>query len=115
MNIVQIKHALRRLSLGQMRKLDEWLHELIRKGEEAGRREVTSSHRQVIVEKSEGDKTYRLESVRCGKVTCRCAAGKMHGPHWYSYTRVAGRLKSLYVGKKLPHDVENELLRARRR
>ena len=45
---------------------------------------------------------FRLEQVRCGKPTCRCTAGKKHGPYWYLYRRNAdGRLTSTYIGKSL--------------
>jgi hypothetical protein len=47
--------------------------------------------------------TYRQESVRCGKNGCtRCP----HGPYWYAYWREDGRLRSRYIGKTLPQDVE---------
>jgi hypothetical protein len=37
MSLTQIRHALRRLSLNQLRKLGEWLRELIKSAEEAKR------------------------------------------------------------------------------
>jgi hypothetical protein len=49
-----------------------------------------------------GQKTYRLERVRCGSKKCKCAAGELHGPYWYAYWTEGGRTKSQYVGKKLP-------------
>ena len=52
---------------------------------------------------------YRLEYVRCGRDTCRCASKvpeEMHGPYWYSYkTGRSGKTVSKYVGKKLPEGV----------
>lgn len=109
MSLRQIKHAVRMLSLGQLRKLDEWLHELIRKAEEAGRVEKLPSRKQTVAEQTLEIKTYRLESIRCGKEKCKCARGKLHGPYWYSYTRVKDRVTSQYVGKSLPKNVENKL------
>ena len=109
MNIVQIKHALRRLSLGQLRKLDEWLHEFIRNAEEAERAQKSSSRKQAVVEQTVDGRTYRLESIRCGKEKCKCARGKLHGPYWYSYTRVKDKVTSQYIGKDLPKDVERNL------
>ncbi|MDQ3940504.1 MAG: hypothetical protein M3238_04040 [Actinomycetota bacterium] len=47
--------------------------------------------------------TYRLESVRCGKPTCRSCP---HGPYWYAYYREGNRLKSRYIGRDLPADVK---------
>ncbi len=111
MSLIQIKHAVRMLSLGQLRKFDEWLHELIRKAEEAARVEKPPSRKQTVVEQTLENKTYRLESIRCGKEKCKCALGKLHGPYWYSYTRVKNKVTSQYIGKSLPKDVEKELKR----
>jgi hypothetical protein len=109
MSLIQIKHALRLLSLGKLRKLDEWLHELINRAEEADRAEKSLSRRRAVAEQTFGGRTYRLESIRCGKENCRCARGKLHGPYWYSYTRVQDKVTSQYVGKKLPKDIEKNL------
>ena len=35
--------------------------------------------------------------VRCGKPSCRCARGELHGPYWYLFRRVGGRLKKTYL------------------
>lgn len=108
MSLGQIKHALCRLSLGQLRKLDEWLHELIRRAEETERAEQ-SSRKQTVSEQSLDNQTYRLESIRCGKEKCKCVRGKLHGPYWYSYTRLKDKIVSRYIGKQLPKDVERKL------
>jgi hypothetical protein len=47
--------------------------------------------------------TYRLESVRCGKPSCRSCP---HGPYWYAYYREGDRLRSRYIGRELPDDVK---------
>lgn len=106
MSLIQIKQAVRRLSLGQLRRLDEWLHELIRKAEEAAAAEVVLPRKHVVEERAVDNRTYRLERIRCGKDKCKCAQGKLHGPYWYSYSRVGHKVKSQYVGKKLPQEVE---------
>lgn len=106
MSLTGIKHSVRLLSLAQLRKLDEWLHELIRRAEESERAEQLASHKETMAERSLDNKTYRLESIRCGKENCKCARGKLHGPYWYSYSRVGDKVKSQYVGKKLPQEVE---------
>lgn len=50
-----------------------------------------------------GKVTLRQEHVRCGKEGCtRCP----HGPYWYAYWREDGRVRSRYIGKELPGDVE---------
>lgn len=46
-----------------------------------------------------GKVTFRQERVRCGRASCtRCP----HGPYWYAYWREGGRLRSRYIGKRLP-------------
>lgn len=46
-----------------------------------------------------GKVSYRLESVTCGKSGCtRCP----HGPYWYAYWREGGRVRSRYIGRRLP-------------
>ena len=109
MSLIQIKHVVRMLSLDQLRKLDEWLHELIIRAEDADRVEQSLSRKQTVAERTLDNKTYRLESIRCGKETCKCARGKLHGPYWYSYTRVKDKVISQYIGKHLPKDVERKL------
>jgi hypothetical protein len=109
MTLIQIKHAVRALSLSQLRKLDEWLHELIRSAEEAERAEKASSRKRPVAEQALDAKTYRLESIRCGKEKCKCARGKLHGPYWYSYTRVKDKVTSQYIGRSLPRNIEKKL------
>jgi hypothetical protein len=46
-----------------------------------------------------GGITDRQEYVRCGKSGCRCARGHLHGPYWYRYQSVNGKLTSTYLGK----------------
>lgn len=50
--------------------------------------------------------TYRLESVRCGKPSCRSCP---HGPYWYAYFREGDKLRSRYIGRELPEDVKAKL------
>jgi hypothetical protein len=109
MNLIQHKHAVRALSLSQLRKLEEWLHELIKRAEEAERAEKSLSRRRAVAEQTFDNRTYRLESIRCGKEKCKCTRGKLHGPYWYSYTRVKDKVKSQYIGKSLPKDIERKL------
>lgn len=108
MSLTLIKQAVRRLSIARLKKLDEWLHEVIRKAEESERAEQPSRRRQVLEERTVENRTYRLEWVRCGKEKCKCSRGKAHGPYWYSYTRVKDKVKSQYVGKNLPGEVGKE-------
>jgi Family of unknown function (DUF6788) len=80
-------------------KLDEVIHRLLdsRMVTEAEIREC--SDREVVERKQVGRITYQLERVRCGKPTCKCLKGNLHGPYWYGYWLEGGRTKSMYVGK----------------
>ncbi|MCA1624990.1 MAG: hypothetical protein LC778_14560 [Acidobacteria bacterium] len=41
--------------------------------------------------------------VRCGKTTCRCARGELHGAYYYYFKRVNGKLSKRYLK---PHEVK---------
>ena len=41
--------------------------------------------------------------VRCGKQTCKCARGELHGAYFYHFVRVGGRLKKRYLKA---HEIE---------
>ena len=41
--------------------------------------------------------------VRCGKPTCKCARGELHGAYFYHFVRVGGRLTKRYLKA---HEVE---------
>jgi hypothetical protein len=104
--LAQAKKLIRKLSLAQLRRLEEWLHELIRKVEANARANLRLSGGQIVEERTLKNVTYRLEGVRCGKENCKCSTGKSHGPYWYSYTRVGDKVKSQYIGKTLPRELE---------
>jgi len=36
---------------------------------------------------------------KCGKARCRCSRGALHGPYYYRFYRVDGRLKKSYIRK----------------
>ncbi len=40
------------------------------------------------------------QMVRCGKPTCKCARGELHGPYFYHFVRVNGVLVKRYVKAK---------------
>jgi hypothetical protein len=42
---------------------------------------------------------YRQEYRKCGKPSCRCARGALHGPYLVAYYREGNRLKKRYLGK----------------
>jgi hypothetical protein len=101
MTLTQLKKLIRETKPALRKKLYEWLSELIREDQESAMR-VTSESQPEKIEKADDGRTYRLESVRCGKKGCKCADGKLHGPYWYAYWLENGKTKSQYVGKKLP-------------
>jgi hypothetical protein len=41
--------------------------------------------------------------VRCGRPSCRCARGQLHGPYHYRFFREAGKLRKVYIR---PADLE---------
>lgn len=44
--------------------------------------------------------TFQQEYVRCGKKSCKCCP---HGPYWYSYQHVGGKMRKRYHGKHHPY------------
>ena len=105
MRIEVAKRTLRKLTPDQLRRLDAWIHDqLIVFNEKIGMG-ASSQKRAKTTERYLGNKTYRLEEVRCGKKNCHCAEGRLHGPYWYAYWTEGGRTRSQYVGKKLPKGV----------
>jgi hypothetical protein len=69
--------------------------------------------REAIVVSRQGARWYRLEKISCGKKSCRCARGELHGPYWYVYYRENGRMRCEYMGKSLPEHVRLENLARR--
>ena len=52
--------------------------------------------------------TYHQQMSYCGKARCgKCRTGIGHGPYWYAYQTVNGRIKRTYIGKELPGDAEH--------
>jgi hypothetical protein len=98
MNLTHLKKLIRLARPVQRKKLYEWLSELIREDREA---EPCESQQEKVEEPADG-RTYRLESVRCGKKGCKCADGEPHGPYWYAYWLENGKTRSQYVGKNPP-------------
>jgi hypothetical protein len=109
MSLTQIKYATRRLSLARLRKLDQWLHELIDRTEKTALVTESLSPKRTASERTLDKRTYRLESILCGKENCKCARGQLHGPYWYSHTRVKDKVISQYIGKTLPKHLEKKL------
>ena len=52
--------------------------------------------------------TYQLQHRKCGKASCStCRNGHGHGPYWYAYWREGSRLRSGYVGKISPSEIDD--------
>jgi hypothetical protein len=101
MNLNVIKKSVQALTTSQLKRLEVWLHDLI-KERTIETSKFSDAGRQVLEEQKTKHKTYRLESVRCGKQKCRCASGELHGPYWYAYWSEGGKTRSMYLGKKKP-------------
>jgi hypothetical protein len=106
MKLREIKQALGALLPRDLARLDAWLHALREDRESKKRARGTAGQREVLQSHRAAHKTYRLERVRCGKKTCKCAEGKLHGPYWYAYWSEGGKTRSQYVGKHLPKGVK---------
>jgi hypothetical protein len=106
MNLREIKKSVLTLSPKKLQKLNNWIHELLNAAE-TKKRALATAKRRAVGRRRTPHKTYRLQWVRCGNKKCRCASGgSLHGPYWYAYWVEEGRLKSQYIGKKLPRGVK---------
>ena len=105
MRIEIAKRTLRKLTPEQLRRLDAWIHDRLIVFDEKIGMGVSRRKRNNTTEQRLRNKTYRLEEVSCGKKSCHCAEGKLHGPYWYAYWTEGGRTRSQYIGKKLPRGV----------
>jgi uncharacterized protein DUF6788 len=41
--------------------------------------------------------TVHRQFVKCGKASCKCARGELHGAYYYHFVRVNGKLKKRYL------------------
>lgn len=41
--------------------------------------------------------TVHRQFVRCGKASCKCARGELHGAYYYHFVRVNGKLTKRYL------------------
>lgn len=100
-----LQAALQRLSLEQKRTIAEWLAAAIA-AEETATVEIPEKANSVGTERHHDGKTYQLEKRRCGRAGCRCMSGDVaevgHGPYWYAYWKEHGKMRSQYVGKRVP-------------
>ena len=102
MSLREVKKIIGALPLKDLAKLTAWLHALL---EDRASNKMTRSaikRGQALQARRTVSKSYRLELVRCGKATCKCAEGHLHGPYWYAYWSEDGKTRSQYIGKRLP-------------
>lgn len=95
--IDRVKALLAALPREDQEDLTRFLHDILFTPEEAEARHVASLQAQVAGRKI--TYTFRQERVKCGKKTCRCREGQLHGPYTYKYWKEGGRLRKAYVGK----------------
>lgn len=50
-----------------------------------------------------GSWCYIHQLINCGKAACKKCSGRhyKHGPYWYAYSKVNGKVRSIYIGKTL--------------
>lgn len=106
MKLREIKRSIGELPPKELAKLDVWLHTLLEERESKRRVRGAVKQHEVLQAHRTARKTYRLELVRCGRKTCKCVEGQLHGPYWYAYWTEGGRTRSQYIGKKLPRGVK---------
>lgn len=89
---------LRESSDTELREVQEFIQQLLTQPEVEIK---PNPNREVVEVRKTRGATYQLEKVKCGKKTCKCAKGRLHGPYWYSYQSVGGKTVSKYIGKNL--------------
>jgi len=99
MSLRELKRSIRPLPRADQMKLDAWLREVINRGVTKYREHTSGKRGAVHV-------SYHLERVRCGKENCKCSKGELHGPYWYAYWSEGGKVRSQYIGKRLPKGVK---------
>ena len=107
MKLQKIKRSARALTTKELEVLDVWLHNLIGVRESKMRESSVGKQQGLQGPRRTARKTYRLQVVRCGKETCKCRKGNLHGPYWYACWVENGKTKSQYIGKKLPKGVQH--------
>jgi len=106
MKLREIKQSISGLPPKELAKLNAWLHTLLEDRESKKRVRGSTKQHEVLQSHQKAHKTYRLERVRCGKESCKCAEGTLHGPYWYAYWSEGGKTRSQYIGKRLPKSVK---------
>jgi len=96
-DLPKIEQLILELSQAERYQLDTWLHEVLRIEQLKLDRET----KQFMEHQAGLGITYELEYIKCGKKNCKCNGGQGHGPYWYAYKTVKGKLRKKYIGKSL--------------
>lgn len=99
-HLERVKALLAALPREDQEDLTRYLHDILFTPEEAETAHVASLQAEVAGRSV--TYTFREERVKCGKKTCRCAAGELHGPYTYKYWKEDGKLRKAYVGVRRP-------------
>jgi hypothetical protein len=54
--------------------------------------------------------TVHEQFVRCGKANCKCFSGELHGPYFYHFVRVDGRLTKRYLKASVVEEIREACL-----
>lgn len=57
--------------------------------------------------------TVHRQFVRCGKASCKCARGDLHGAYYYHFVRVNGKLRKRYLKPEQVGQVRDACLKRR--
>ena len=82
-----------------LRALQEWIDDLLAYRQDVVAAEITADEGEAIetVEDST-DGTVVIKKVSCGKATCKCQSGDLHGPYKYIVRRQGDSLDWEYKG-----------------
>ncbi len=97
MTVHEIIEAAGRLGEEELQELDFWIRDRLDPAaaelEHHGVPDATAAA-------DEEDVHYRLKYFRCGKESCRCRRGQLHGPYLYVQRRGPnGRTHTTYMGR----------------
>ena len=59
-------------------------------------------------------RSLQKEWRRCGKPSCHCTVGALHGPYWYLRWREGGRQRRQYVPQERVNAIQEALEQRRR-
>jgi hypothetical protein len=68
-----------------------------------GGREMENKTEDLLPKIAAHGGTVHRQFIRCGKASCKCARGELHGAYYYHFVRVNGKLTKRYLKA---HEVE---------